>query len=529
MGKWLAASAKGLSYAAGPFKPLVDLVTKLYELELAEIADKKLQELIVEGNKDVIQEIQLLLEQIKSEEILQAVGYIKRQQTALASQLANGMAAIIELIEKQKIQVDSPEKLQQNLNENFIDANVNTFRENKFVCPRTIVEDCVKCWGTLDDIHNFLTIVESAGLDTSQLTSHSPFSIISQGIKQIFSPLCTEDKRTSIIGALAGKAKGSKVLKIAHHLLLLSISTTNKAQSDDHQNEQKKTYSAEDISETIEEQSYFVSNLLSTMRKRKRYKKIEHIKFISRRLREKQRQNKPRVCHNDKREKRLCKVQERTVALAKEVGNFDFDADLSLILVRLLQQIELWAKSVFQKSTIRTLDKYLLKGKIRELFGLLKIPPHKLSQPWPTTKDKKFFTDIIKQGQSILQRIVPDLDRLNVLPDFLKSLIEFTLGRRLHLSEDDIANYNLCENVLEIQGHSISIRTSIFGQLQSDFRLAHNDIYDAMADFTCPMDFNSPPPSPSNSGPSVPPALIKPVPSPPGKKQPSPQVRRDEN
>lgn len=530
MGKWLAASAEGLSYAAGPFKPLVDFVTKLYELELAEIADKKLQELIVEGNKDVIQEIRQLLEKIKSKEILQELAYIKREQIALASQLANGITAIIDLIEKKEIRVDSPEKLQQSLNERFIEANVDTFWKNEFVCPRTIVEDCVKCWGSIDEFHNFLAIVRDVGFNDSQLTiSGTPLSLISVCIKQIFSPLHNEDERTRIIGALAGKAKGSKVLKIAHQLLLLSINTTNKTPSGDHQNEQKKLHTAEGIGETVEEQDYSVGDLFSTIRKRKRHKKIEHIEFISKRLKDKRRQNKPDVCHNDRRKKRTCQVQERTVALAKEVGNFDFDADLSLTLVSLLQQIDFRAKSIFQKSDIRTLNKYLLVGKIRELFGLLNIPPHKLSCPRPTTNDKEFVKDITKQGQTVLQGIVPDIPRLYALPDFLKSLIRFTLGRELHLSGDNGTKYNLYENILEIRGHSISIRFSIFGQIQSDFRLAHYAIHDAMSDFTCPSGYDFTPPSPSSSGPGGLPIPIKPTPSPPRKKQPDPRVRRDNN
>ena len=65
VGKWLAAIAKGLSYAAGPFKPVVDFAIKLLDGDLAEKANKKIQMMIL-GQQDVLYEILDILNEVRN-------------------------------------------------------------------------------------------------------------------------------------------------------------------------------------------------------------------------------------------------------------------------------------------------------------------------------------------------------------------------------------------------------------------------------------------------------------------------------
>jgi hypothetical protein len=205
MGKWLAAIAKGLSYTAGPFKPLVDFVLRLYDGELAEKADQKLQKMIIEG-------------QDTSLEILQILKEIK--QTALRDQLVNGTTTILELIEKKELIAVSPVDLTNKITKDLIDSNVKRFWGNGFVSVPTIIEECNDCWKG-NQVHIFLAIVENAGFDINEISREiPPFVQISECIHRIFSNIYDKSQRINIVGALAKKAKGSRILRIAHELLL---------------------------------------------------------------------------------------------------------------------------------------------------------------------------------------------------------------------------------------------------------------------------------------------------------------------
>ena len=135
MGKWLAAICKGLSYAAGPFKPAVDFLMKLYDGELAAKADKKIQEMISE-NKNLSLEIASILRGIK------------QHDPVSGAQLANGANTIIDLIRKRKIEAVSPEQLEGLITPDLVDSEVTTFFQNGFASMPTLVEECCKCWGS---------------------------------------------------------------------------------------------------------------------------------------------------------------------------------------------------------------------------------------------------------------------------------------------------------------------------------------------------------------------------------------------
>ncbi len=215
MGKWLAAIAKGLSYAAGPFKPGVDFVLKLYDGELAERADKKIQEMISE-NKDI------------SLEIIEILREIKRQDPISGPQFANGATAVIDLIRKKKIKVESPEQLESLIESGLIESEVTTFFQNGFASMPTLIKECCRCWGSPDKITAFQQLIGNFGFDSADhITQGDIYAQISADINRLFSPLYDSDQRIRIIGGLADKAKGAKILPLVHQLLILNAQNSS--------------------------------------------------------------------------------------------------------------------------------------------------------------------------------------------------------------------------------------------------------------------------------------------------------------
>jgi hypothetical protein len=210
MGKWLAAIAKGLSYAAGPFKPGVDFLLRLYDGELAERADKKIQEMISE-NKNLSLEIIAILREIK------------QRDPVSGPQFVNGATAIVDLIRKKKIKVVSPEQLEEMITPSFFESEIAAFFKNDFASMPTLVKECLKCWGKGGQILTLLAMLENLHFDTSEIAREvTPYVQITGFINQLFSPLYDSDQRIKIIGGLADRAKGSEILRLAHQLLILN-------------------------------------------------------------------------------------------------------------------------------------------------------------------------------------------------------------------------------------------------------------------------------------------------------------------
>jgi len=210
MGKWLAAIAKGLSYAAGPFKPGVDFLLRLYDGELAERADKKIQEMISENKHLSLEVIEILRE-------------IKQRDPVSGPQFVNGATAIINLIIKEKIKVVSPQQMEEMITPSLLESEIATFFQNDFASMPTLIKECRKCWGRPQQIHSFLSLVGNLGFDTSGISTQVPIDVqISECINQLFSPLYDSDQRIRIIGGLADKAKGSEILHLAHQLLIIN-------------------------------------------------------------------------------------------------------------------------------------------------------------------------------------------------------------------------------------------------------------------------------------------------------------------
>ena len=208
MAKWLAAFAKGLSYAAGPFKPVVDSVLRLYDGELAERADAKLQKMIVEG-QDLTREVLYELKEI-------------RQSTGVTSeQFANGATAVISVIREKGLKIASPEELQAAIAADFVDSNADAFWRNGFVAIATIEKECIKCFGSPAMFEQFLMLLRRGGFDISGLSHNSPRNAtIAECIRQTFSPVYTIKTQAAIINELASAARGSEILQMAYRLLL---------------------------------------------------------------------------------------------------------------------------------------------------------------------------------------------------------------------------------------------------------------------------------------------------------------------
>jgi len=209
MGKWLAAIAKGLSYAAGPFKPVVDFVLKLYDGELAERADKKIQQMI-QSQQNVL------------DEVVDVLHEIRKSDRVLGGQFVNGADVIVKMIQTNKIKVVSPEQLEDIVNPQFFEVNVKEFWENGFVDVNTIEMDCVETFGQSDVMYQkFLMCVRRGGFNIASLAqNYSKEANISECIRQTFSNVYDDQKRKNIIVHLLNEgAPGSEILRGAHDLL----------------------------------------------------------------------------------------------------------------------------------------------------------------------------------------------------------------------------------------------------------------------------------------------------------------------
>jgi len=213
MSKWLAAIGKGLSYGAGPFKPLVGFVLKLYDGHLAEEADKKLQAMMAENQDlalEVLQELSTIEDKMKG---------MKIGQTVLMKQLQNGTSAVLKLVRQGKLIHSSPEELEQAITEDLVTTNCDVFRQKGFVAPTTLEDECIYLYG--DEIERFRRLVRRGGFNTSSLPNEvSGEVIISDCIQQMLKRY-TPEQRANIIGALAEDSPASEILQIAHELLVL--------------------------------------------------------------------------------------------------------------------------------------------------------------------------------------------------------------------------------------------------------------------------------------------------------------------
>jgi hypothetical protein len=212
MGKWLAAIAKGLSYTAGPFKPLIDFVLRLYDGELAEKADKTLQQMILE-QRDV------------SNEIIGILRKIRESDRILGEQFANGTKAIVQLIQNGKLKVNSPEQLEDMIKEALVENNLNEFWRNNFACVKTIEEECIKIYRY--DIDRFTLSVEAGGFKPETLPHGATNEvIIRRCIRQtLTTPEYKPEIRAAIIGELSKAVSGSHLLKLAYQLLLIETNS----------------------------------------------------------------------------------------------------------------------------------------------------------------------------------------------------------------------------------------------------------------------------------------------------------------
>lgn len=209
MGKWLAATCKGLSVAVGPFGAIGEATLKLYDDERSEEREKKLKELITTG-QDV------------NQEALKQIFELKNNVKFIQEQVINCLAAIVEVLNKDGINISSPEQLKNIVDSQFFKANVKEFRKNGFIDVNTIEMECVEIFKVSDSMYQkFLTCVRRGGFDTGSLPpNYTKEAIISECIHQTFSKVYDSSKRKSIIAHLFNDgAPGSEILHNAHELL----------------------------------------------------------------------------------------------------------------------------------------------------------------------------------------------------------------------------------------------------------------------------------------------------------------------
>lgn len=205
MGKWLAATCKGLSVAAGPLGAIGEFALKLYDDKRSEERDAKLQELIVSG-RDI------------SREILEEVFELKNNFIAVREQLINGITGIRELLQTKQISVLTAEQLEALFTEGFIDENNEIFQKSGFVTHRRLKDELVHFYGTGTGFGRFLMKIEEGGFDTASLPSGvSNDVIIFQFLKELERRTATQKER--IFRELVDDSPSSVILKAIHRVI----------------------------------------------------------------------------------------------------------------------------------------------------------------------------------------------------------------------------------------------------------------------------------------------------------------------
>lgn len=205
MGKWLAATCKGLSVAAGPLGAIGEFALKLYDDERSEKRDAELREMIV-GGKDI------------SQETLERVFELKNDLSGVREQLINGIIAIRELLKVGQLSVSAPEELEVILTKSLIEENEDVLKRRNFITERELRDELNRLYGYGTSFERFLMLVEEGGFSTSSLPSRgSNDVIIFQFLRELEHRTMAD--RAKIFGQLANDSPSSTVLEAMRLLI----------------------------------------------------------------------------------------------------------------------------------------------------------------------------------------------------------------------------------------------------------------------------------------------------------------------
>lgn len=205
MGKWLAATCKGLSVAAGPLGAIGEFALKLYDDDRSERRDAELRELLVGGKA-------------ASREALEEIFELKNDLSSVREQLISGISGIKELLQVGPQSVSTPEELEAVLTEKLIDENRGTLERIGFITEEKLKEELVTLYGHGTSFDRLWMLVEEAGFDTCSLPSSGARDvIIFQFLREL--PRRTTVDRERILRRLASDSPGSTILKTIQLLL----------------------------------------------------------------------------------------------------------------------------------------------------------------------------------------------------------------------------------------------------------------------------------------------------------------------
>lgn len=215
-----------------------------------------------------------------------------------------------------------------------------------------------------------------------------------------------------------------------------------------------------------------------------KHQKVVLVKQITDRLKLKRREKKPHICHNDKKNKKECYVQRRTVKLAKEVGNFDRETDGILTFATVMDSIVASAPEVSVKSGWQVISDF--KKLILELFRLSGINEAELEKMRVADDESAF----LEQFQAKVLSALPANVRKNCDADEIRCsvvwLISFLFDRKILPWQYPGSEYSMEKTLLNIKGYIQPIKNTMFVHLQNDVELAYKDIHTAVGSFSDP-------------------------------------------
>jgi hypothetical protein len=217
-----------------------------------------------------------------------------------------------------------------------------------------------------------------------------------------------------------------------------------------------------------------------------KHPKVVTVEEIAKKL--KHRKELLHICHNDDEEKkekaRRCYVQRRAVVLAKDVRDFDRDADKILSFATALESIETEIPKISEKSSLMEVLNF--KTLIWEWLGLFKIYEAGFKKMQSPDDElgflKKCQTKILS---SLPERVIKtcDADEIRFL---VVSLLGFIRRKKMNPLEYHGKDYDIEQNLSNIKLSSQPLKTTILAGLQIDVESAHTDIHKAVKSFKKP-------------------------------------------
>lgn len=204
---YLLASARAVSALAGPFGVPLEAVLSLYEDELADQREAKLDVMIAEG-------------QNLTRESLDAIFEARSEIKELREQFISAMKVCLTILLQNRELLSNPQKLENNLRP-LIEQHQEELEKSGFVTEEALTDELSELYAAAPDL--FLTTIGAAGFPLATIPQgKAPKVIVFQFLNRCFS--LELNQQINIFNALRKENQNSKPLRVVTSLLRERVS-----------------------------------------------------------------------------------------------------------------------------------------------------------------------------------------------------------------------------------------------------------------------------------------------------------------